>query len=107
MTDDRLAECRQPDRDLFAAADADERVVFAVAARHGVIQNLSDEYEIAAHTVLYLTPDGGRAVEMWVPADAGDLSNIDRATVAPESKLSPVVGFAAKVAPVVNRHPEV
>ena len=107
MTTDRLAACRQPDRNLFEAATATERVVFAVAARHGLIQNHRDGYELAAHMVLYLTPDGEQAVEKWVVGADGDLSGVDRAFVASGSVLSPAEGFASRVAPVVGRHPEV
>jgi len=107
MTEERLAECRHPDRNLFEAADADERVVFAVAARHGALQNHREQYELEAHCVMYVTADGEEVLDMFVPGADGDLSDVPRATLAPKAKLSPTEGFAARVAPVVNRHPEV
>jgi len=107
MTEAKLADCRQPDRNLFEAADADESVVFAVAHRHGVAQNFADERERAAQAILYATADGELVVERWVDSAEGGLDRADRAMVVPADALMPADDAAKRFAPVVQRHPEV
>jgi len=107
MTEPKLAACRQPDRNLFELAAADETVVFAIAHRHGIAQNFADERERAAQAVLYATADGEHAVERWVDSHEGSLSEVDRAMVVQETALSPADGAAKRFAPVARRHPEV
>jgi len=107
MTEAKLAECEQPDRNLFETADADERVVFAVAHRHGVAQNLVEERERAAQAVLYLTRDGEQVVERWVDSAEGSLARADRAMIVPADALNAADDHAKRFAPVIRRHPEV
>ena len=106
MTSEKLAACRQPQRNLFEAATANECVVFAVAHRHGAAQDHEQHHERAAHAVLYLTADGGRVVERWVTGPAGDLSAVARATIVPVDALVAADKHAKRFAPVVQRHPE-
>jgi len=107
MTESKLAECRQPDRNLFELSAADERVVFCVAHRHGAVQDHIERSERAAHAVLYLTADGERAVERWVSGPIDDLSAVDRAMIVPADALVEADRAAKRFAPIVHRHPEV
>jgi len=107
MTETRLAACRQPDRNLFEVVDDDQRVVFAVAFRHGVAQNHVEQTERAAHAVLYLTRDGEQATSRWVSGTKDDLSAVGRAMIVPESALDPANDEAKRFAPITRRHPEV
>ena len=107
MTESKLAECRQPDRNLFELTAADERVVFCVAHRHGAVQDHIERSERAAHAVLYLTADGEQVVERWVSGANGDLSAVDRAMVVPVATLVEADRAAKRYAPIVQRHPEV
>ena len=100
---DDLADLRTP-TDI---EDADGPLAFAVASRHGLVQDFAAETELEAHLVLYLTADGEYAVEKQVVGSAGDFSSIDRVIVADCEKLTPTAGFAKRVAPAVRRHPEV
>jgi hypothetical protein len=104
MTADKLDRCREPAHDLDAA---DGVAVFAVAHQHGLIQRPADEREWEVEGVLYVTADGERAIEKHVPAANGQLERVERATVADADDLEPADGYAAKVAPIVQRHPEV
>jgi len=101
---DDLAALRTPD-DI--ATDDDTRLCFAVAARHGLVQDFERETEHEAHCVLYLTADGEYATERWVRGPADDCSNIKRVIAQPASLLADATGFAKRVAPAVRRHPEV
>lgn len=104
LTESNLKRCREPDIDL----EANEHTpVFAVAYQHGLIQDTRNDHEYEGMAVLYLTADGEQAVEMWTRAGREEFERIERATVAPESRLEPTEGFSKRVAPVVNRHPEV
>jgi len=85
----------------------DGELAYAVAARHGLKQDFAAGREWERHAVLYLTADGDRVVERHVRGPVGDHSDIPRVIRARESKLSPTEGFAARIAPVVRRHPEV
>jgi len=107
MTPERLAECRQPQRNLFELADDSECVVFAVAYRDGLVQNIPEQYEFEARAVLYLTADGEQAIESWSRATKSDLRDVERATLAPEDKLTDADDHAKRFGPVVRRHPEV
>ena len=107
MTESKLAECRQPDANLFELVDADERVVFAIAHRHGVVQHLAAEHERAAQAVLYATADGEHVVERWVDSHEGSLDRADRAMIVPADALEAADEAARRFAPIVNRHPEV
>lgn len=103
LTESKLKRCREPDIDLEAN---EHRPVFAVAYQHGLIQDTRNDHEYEAMAVLYLTADGEQAVEMWTRAGREEFDRIERATVAPESLLEPTEGFSKRVAPVVQRHPE-
>ena len=104
LTESKLKRCREPDINLEAN---DDTPVFAVAYQHGLIQDTRNDHEYEGMAVLYLTADGEQAVEMWTRAGREEFERIERATVAPESRLEPTEGFSKRVAPVVNRHPEV
>ena len=106
MTHERLDDCRQPDRNLFELAGDDHRVVFAVAYREGIVQNVAEQYEFEGLAVLFLTADGERVVEQWVRATQSGLGDISRAFVCPTSKLDDADEHAKRFAPVVGRHPE-
>ena len=101
---DDLAALRTPD-DI--ATDDDTRLCFAVACRHGLVQDFERETEHEAHCVLYLTADGEYATERWVRGPADDCSNIKRVIAQPVSLLTEATGFADRIAPAVQRHPEV
>lgn len=109
LSTDDLAACRQPQRNLFEEARADERVAFAVAVRPGhlVVDTPSVDSDIEANAVLYLTRDGEFAVERHVTGATGDLGLVPRAIVAATAALEPADAAAKRFGPVVRRHPEV
>jgi len=107
MTDDRLADCREPPTDPIEAAGPDERALFAVAYRNGLYQETGREIEWEANAVLYLTRDGQHVTERWITGTADDLSDVDRAFVARTADLQLADEHARRYATIVRRHPEV
>ena len=94
----RLAEPRTND------VAGDGELAFAVAEQHGIVQNFADQREFEALCVLYLTADGGRAVEQWIPAARNQLERVPRVTRAREDMLRTAdCGFTDALA----LHPEV
>jgi len=94
----RLAEPRTNDM------AGDGELAFAVAHQHGIVQNIADAHEYEALCVLYLTADGSRAVEEWIPAGHNQLERVPRVTRAREDMLTAAdCGFGEALA----LHPEV
>lgn len=103
---DELRECRDPSGPI----PDDREPVFAVAHRAGIVTRLDVSHQYEATAVLYLTADGEQAVEQWYSmADAGDpdWSVVDRALHVDPDELRPTGQAAARLAPIVRRHPEV
>lgn len=94
----RLAEPRTND------VAGDGELAFAVAHQHGIVQDVADQREYEALCVLFLTADGSRAVERWIPAAKNQLERVPRVTRAPDDMLrQAAAGFADALA----LHPEV
>jgi len=104
LSESQLNRCCEPSVDLQGHGLTP---VYAVAYQFGLVQDPRNDHEYESMAVLYLTADGERAVEMWKPAGRDEFERIERATVAPESKLEETEDFSARVAPIVQRHPEV
>ncbi|REA00213.1 hypothetical protein DEQ92_20385 [Haloferax sp. Atlit-6N] len=104
MTEAKLRACNQ----VEASDDGDHEVaVFAVAHRHGVIQNPVRKTERDGEAVLYVTADGERCTERWYPILEGEFEEIDRAFIADERDLDESGSGARRFAPIVQEHPEV
>jgi len=99
-----FSDLRDPRRNDLSG---DGELAFAVATRHGISQDFAAGREWECHAVLYLTADGEGVVERHVRGPVGDHSAIPRVVRVDESMLSRSEGFAARIAPVVRRHPEV
>lgn len=84
-----------------------EQCVFAVAHRHGLVQDLNADHEHEALFVLYATADGEQMVLEAIPAGPDEFERIPRISVASDEALKPTNDEAARFAPVVNKHPEV
>jgi hypothetical protein len=75
LTEAALPRLREPHHN-DTAGDGD--LVYVVAWQHGVCQHRAEEREYEALCVLYLTPDGKRAVESWIPAKPNKLERVPR-----------------------------
>ncbi|WEL29826.1 hypothetical protein HBNXHx_1720 [Haloferax volcanii] len=104
MTEAKLRACNQ----VEASDDGDHEVaVFAVAHRHGVIQNTIRKTDQDGEAVLYMTADGERCTERWYRVLDGEFEEIDRAFIADGRHLDEADEVAKRFAPIVQRHPEV
>lgn len=104
MTEADLRACAQPNGPIAE----DQRAVYAVARRTGVVYNAAAGREYEALNVLYLTADGEQAVERWYARTSPDaLDAVDRAMAVDEAALTPAGEPARRFAPITQRHPEV
>lgn len=103
MTREKLEQCDG----LLREPRDHEQCVFAVAYRHGLVQDLDADHEHEAMFVLYATADGEQMVLEAIPAGHEQFERVPRISVASDEALKPTNDEAARFAPIVQKHPEV